>query len=72
MAYIPFDIGHYSEQNHKAQDCKFVPSPMLNNLGRKADTLFQDSGFIKEQPVMTDEELPAGLYLRLFQGFTEY
>lgn len=56
----------------KPRNCRFIHSPVLNNLPRKADAFFQDSGFIKEQPIMTDKELPGGLCLRLFQGFTEY
>lgn len=72
MAHVSFSIGCYSEQNHKAQNCRFIHSPVLNNLQRKADAFFQDSSFIKEQPIMTDKELPGGLCLRRFQGFTEY
>lgn len=52
----------------KPRYCRLVPSPVLNSLQRKADAFFQDSGFIKGQPIMTEKELPGGLcsFLRIY------
>lgn len=53
----------------KPRNGRFGSLPVINYLPRKADVFFQDSGFVKEQLMMTDKELPGDLCLRLVKDY---